>query len=284
MVKNPIVRTQNVSSSLLTVEFFLASIHNTIYYNIQRQIVSSVAPPSSLSLVNTSTDVTFMYASTIYADHVVRKCVSCWPSYSPPVDDHLVGISIQLFYAKMDSSLEEYAAPHLPPPPSPIPATVPVPILEEHNLSNVRVPETTWCLLIQDAGCTKEEIPKKTYLQSQIPPIGPLKQKCYYYGLTYIAIDYIKSFQNECKLGRGWGRLPKNRTDVKVKVKIVEIIMKLRKCQYDGRYTLSQDHLLIMLSNMWGRSKIAASIYSNDRVRVYGIVMSISTNQPWYER
>ena len=60
--------------------------------------------------------------------------------------------------------------------------------------------------------------------------------------------------------------------------------MALRKCQYDGRYTLSQDHPLIMRSNMCRRSKPVASIHSNDKVRVYGIVMSISENRPWYER
>merc|ERR1740124_29560 len=265
-------------SSLLTVEFCLASIYNTTHSNIQRRLVSSTAPPSSLSLTKNSTDVTFMCASTIYADRVVRKCVICWASYSPPVDDNLVGISIQKNYAKMDSSSEEDVAPHLPSPPPPIPATVPIPILEEHDFSNVRVPETTWCLRIQDAGCMNEYMPKKTYLQFQIPPIGPPEQKYYYYGLTSISIDYIKSFQNECKIGCGWGRLPKNRTDVKVK--IVEILMALQKCQYDGRYTLSQDHLLIMRSNIWGRSNPVASIHSNDRVRVYSIVMSISANRP----
>ena len=175
-----------MSSSFLIVEFCLASIHNITYSNIQRQLVSSSAPSSSLSFTKTSTNVTFMYASSVYTDRVVRKFVICWPSYSPPIDNHLVGTSIQIFYAKMDLSSEEDAAPQSPLPPPPIPATVPVPILEEYDFSNVRILETTWCLRIQDAWCTKEEMPKKTYLQSQIPPIGPSKQKCCYYGLTSI--------------------------------------------------------------------------------------------------
>ena len=67
-------------------------------------------------------------------------------------------------------------------------------------------------------------------------------------------------------------------------MKIVDILIALRKKQYDGRYTLPQDRLLKLLSNQWGHAKPSSTIHHIDRVRVYGIVMSIPKNRPQYER
>ena len=69
-----------------------------------------------------------------------------------------------------------------------------------------------------------------------------------------------------------------------MKKKIVERLMAMRcKCQ-DDRYSLEQDGLLMMLSNMWGPCSPGQTMHHNDRVRVYSIVMSIKSNHPLYQR
>ena len=50
-------------------------------------------------------------------------------------------------------------------------------ILTEQDYSNICVAEPTWNVHLQDEGCTKEEMPKKTYISSQISPIGPAGNK-----------------------------------------------------------------------------------------------------------
>ena len=40
-----------------------------------------------------------------------------------------------------------------------------------------------------------------------------------YLNLTKIAIDMVTKVQDENTLGRGWNKLPNNRTDAKVKIK-----------------------------------------------------------------
>lgn len=69
--------------------------------------------------------------------------------------------------------------------------------------------------MIQDKGCVKSVLPKETYHKSQMPPFGTKDNSVYYWGLTYITIDYIWSFNSKNALGDGWEKLPKNRTDMK---------------------------------------------------------------------
>ena len=82
--------------------------------------------------------------------------------------------------------------------------------------SSILIPNEVWIVRIQDRGCNKSQLEKKTYKKSQIPGIGPDDDKKYYYGLASIAIDFIKIFNKEQELGKGWSKVPKNKTDVKI--------------------------------------------------------------------
>ena len=104
----------------------------------------------------------------------------------------------------------------------------------------------------------------------------------YYYHLTSSAVDLLKIFQTENTLGRGWAKVPKNKSDAKLK--IVGVILALRKENDDGCFSLDQTQILDILSNMWGSSKSVNSIHYNDRIRVYGIIMAIPANRHIYQR
>ena len=86
----------------------------------------------------------------------------------------------------------------------------------------------------------------------------------YYYNLTAIAVDYLKLFKEDNTLGRGWGKVPKNQSDAKVK--IIGIVLALRKENDVGTYMLDQNRILGMLSNMWGASKPVTTLHYNDRI------------------
>ena len=104
----------------------------------------------------------------------------------------------------------------------------------------------------------------------------------YYYHLTSIAVDYLKLFTEENTLGRGWAKVPKNKSDVKVK--IVGVILALRKEDDGGKFVLDQGRILSMLSNMWGALKPVNTIHYKNRIRVYGIIMAIPANRHIYQR
>ena len=76
-------------------------------------------------------------------------------------------------------------------------------------------------------------LPKKSYKQSHILPIGPEGEQLYFYGLSCIAIDLAKIMYEQNDLGLGWNKLPKNKSNVKMK--IITRIMGLRKVIDDGR-------------------------------------------------
>ena len=144
------------------------------------------------------------------------------------------------------------------------------------------VPTDIWNRRLQDKGVTLAGLPSKTYRQSKIDPIGPKENAMYYPELSATAIDMSKVFYTEQSLGTGWAKVPKNKTDVKKK--IIGRLLAMRKLGDDNAYHLEQSVLLDMLQNVWGRGAHSATIHSNDRARVYGIVMSIEENRPIYER
>ena len=52
-----------------------------------------------------------------------------------------------------------------------------------------------------------------------------------------------------------------------------------------GKYMLDQGWVLSILSNHWGASGVGSvQIKHNDRVRVYGIVMSLEENRERFQR
>ena len=76
--------------------------------------------------------------------------------------------------------------------------------------------------------------------------------------------------------------MPKNKADSKVK--IINVLLALRKMDRNGRFELEQTKFLTILSSMWGSSQPSKKLHSNDRVRIYGIMMEISKYCPLYER
>ena len=92
----------------------------------------------------------------------------------------------------------------------------------------------------------------------------------------------LKKFTTENELGQGWDKVPKNKTDVKIKM--VELLIALRKENENGKFVLSQNRFLITLSSMWGAANPSATLHYNDRVRAFGIIMSIETNRSIFQR
>ena len=146
---------------------------------------------------------------------------------------------------------------------------------------SVKVTDERWHARLQDKGCDKDGMPSKTYNRSQIPGIGPKGHEVFYYDLTAIAIDMLHNMKMENNVGRGWSKLPKNKTEAKVK--LVQVILCKRKL-IESTYHLEQSIVLDMCSTMWGADKPMSIIHHNDRVRVFGIVMTLPENREMFGR
>lgn len=96
-----------------------------------------------------------------------------------------------------------------------------------------------------------------------------------------IAIDVIKKLVVEKDIGRGWNKVPKITTQIKSQ--IVGVL--LARCQMNNGVTfvLEQERILRNLSSFWVGARSATLLHHNDRVRVYGIVMNISSNRDMFE-
>ena len=73
-------------------------------------------------------------------------------------------------------------------------------------------------------------------------------------------------------MGRGCNKLPKNKTDIKVK--IIEWLLVMRKI-INEQYVLDQSRTIGILSNVWGSIKSVALMHHNDQFRAFSIVMTI---------
>ena len=82
-------------------------------------------------------------------------------------------------------------------------------------------------------------------------------------------------------MGRGWSKLLKNKTNVKVK--IVERLFSLRKIKGE-EFILDQSRIIGVLSNVWGSIRPTLIIHYNDREQLFGIVMTIEENRYMYQR
>ena len=103
----------------------------------------------------------------------------------------------------------------------------------------------------------------------------------YYYNLSAIEIEYPKLFSNEHTCGRGWAKVPKNKTDAKVKN--ISVLLAIQKEDEKGFLKLEQSHILSMLSNMWGSVQPVNIIHFNNWIRFYGLIMSIAANRHIYQ-
>ena len=82
----------------------------------------------------------------------------------------------------------------------------------------------------------KDALPSNTYTKSHIPPIGPHGEEQYYYNLTAIAVDWSKVFATEHTLGRWWVKVPKNKSDAKMK--IIGLLVAICKEENNGVFKL----------------------------------------------
>ena len=69
-----------------------------------------------------------------------------------------------------------------------------------------------------------------------------------------------------------------------MKTKIVGILLACRTMNDGVTFELNQERILRNLSSTWGEARPAALLHHNDRVRVYGIVMSLPSNREMYDR
>ena len=133
---------------------------------------------------------------------------------------------------------------------------------------------------IQDAGCKENHPPKRRYNQAKTLSVGPEEHRLFYHHLTSIAIDYVKVVQTEKIEGRGWYKILKNITNIKRK--IVEMIISQRMLQ-DVKYVLSQDRIVRNLFTIWGSASASEGMYYNDKLRLFGLIMTRENNRSKFE-
>ena len=137
--------------------------------------------------------------------------------------------------------------------------------------SNIRIKDDLWEERLQDLGCRKEYIVKKTYQMNSVMAFGPKEDTLYYEQLSASVIDLVKAINTEKKEGRGWKRFPRNATDVKGS--ILKIIMNLRKFdEENNKYELDQDRVLGLLETQYGLGVSAQTVEENDKLRIYGLL------------
>ena len=66
----------------------------------------------------------------------------------------------------------------------------------------------------------------------------------YYFNLTAIAVDILQKLYSENEMGRGWKKLPRNKTDIKIK--IVQRLLAMRKL-VDENFVLDQYKFIEMV-------------------------------------
>ena len=135
----------------------------------------------------------------------------------------------------------------------------------------IRVQDDLWEARLQDLGCRKEYVVKKTYRMNSVMSFGPKEEVLYYEQLSASVIDLVKAINTEKKEGRGWKRFPRNATDVKAS--ILKIIMNLRKFDEDNnKYDLDQNRVLGLLETQYGLGVSAQTVEENDKLRIYGLL------------
>ena len=67
---------------------------------------------------------------------------------------------------------------------------------------DLMIPDDIWRSRLQDKGCKRDNLPKKTYKRSTIMALGTKEDPMYYYDLTSIAIDMTEKMYVENTMGR----------------------------------------------------------------------------------
>ena len=69
-----------------------------------------------------------------------------------------------------------------------------------------------------------------------------------------------------------------------MKTRSIKRLLVMRKYSNDTlKYELDQNDLLDFLLNMWGQSAPSKALQFNDRVCLFGIIMTITKNCPYFE-
>jgi len=150
------------------------------------------------------------------------------------------------------------------------------------NTNHTLIPNDVWNARIQDKGRAYNELGSKTYKRNKIISIGPDDQNLFFFDLTAIAVDFSKIMKSMQELEEGWKKLPKNGSQIKEK--IVSTIMALRSQCDDGSYKLSQESFVSTMQNFWGTSAVDLTPHPNDRLRLFGIIMTIPRMRPYFQR
>lgn len=134
---------------------------------------------------------------------------------------------------------------------------------------------------IQDNGCTDVELPKKRYRQAKILSVGPTGAERFFYHLTALAVDYAKQMSAMFNEGSAWKNLPKNIPNVKAK--IVQTCLQMRQLE-DNVFKLEQTRLIETLHGVWGTDSGTLGLHANDKIRLFGILMTLEKNRPQFQR
>ena len=111
--------------------------------------------------------------------------------------------------------------------------------------------------------------------------IGPKGNKLFYYHLTTIVVDMNKIICDQFH-SSGWRKIPKNSTQVKEKV--VERLLALQQRGPYGSFVLEQKSIILFLKQILGTNSISLGPHPNDRVRLYGILMTKPAFRPALQR
>ena len=149
-------------------------------------------------------------------------------------------------------------------------------------MSSDKFSAEVWDSRIQDKVVSKDQWTKQIYKQYQITPIGPKGEEVYYYVSSCIAIDLLKIFYSQKEMGLGWVTFPKNKKNLKLK--IIGRILALSNMNEDGIYTFNQEHFIGKLEDTWGASAIDTTPHHNDRVRLFGIIMTDPKYRESYQK
>ena len=159
------------------------------------------------------------------------------------------------------------------------PTVIPHPVEE---FLKIKITPNEWRLNLQDSGCTDVELVNKRYKGSKIISVGPKGgDQLFYYGITSIAVDYVKEMVKQKKNGVAWFKLPVSLPNVKNK--IVEVILQLRILE-GNNYELEQTRLINFLHNIWGNDQGGISPNDNDKVRLFGLIMTLEKNRLKFQR
>ena len=150
------------------------------------------------------------------------------------------------------------------------------------NTTTTLIPNDVWNARVQDKGRPYNELGSKTYKRNKIISIGPEDQHLFFFDLTAIAVDFSKIMRSMQELEEGWKKLPKSTSQIKEK--IVSTIMALRSQCDDGSFKLSQESFVTTMQNFWGTSAVDLTPHPNDRLRLFGIIMTIPRMRPYFQR